>query len=51
MVSIYIIVVGVISLISVSLSPETAHSPLRGEGSKVEATELAPGEKVLQVAE
>jgi MFS family permease len=50
MVSIYVIVVAVISLFSAIFSPETAHSPLRGEGVKVEESALAPTENVLQVA-
>jgi MHS family shikimate/dehydroshikimate transporter-like MFS transporter len=50
MVSIYIIVVAVISLISVSFSPETARSPLRGEGAKIEESDLAPNSTAVPVA-
>jgi MHS family shikimate/dehydroshikimate transporter-like MFS transporter len=48
MVSIYIIVVAVISLLSAIFAPETAMSPLRGEGAKIEETELAAKSKVAQ---
>jgi MHS family shikimate/dehydroshikimate transporter-like MFS transporter len=51
MVSIYVIVVAVISLFSAIFAPETAHSPLRGEGVKVEESALAPTAKVAQLVE
>jgi MHS family shikimate/dehydroshikimate transporter-like MFS transporter len=49
MVSIYIIVVAVISLFSAIFAPETAHSPLRGEGVKVEEGTFAPSTKDAQL--
>ncbi|MDQ1597442.1 MAG: transporter, family, shikimate and dehydroshikimate transport protein [Microbacteriaceae bacterium] len=50
MVSIYIIVVAVISLLSAIFAPETAMSPLRGEGVKIEETELSAKSRVAQPA-
>jgi hypothetical protein len=41
----------VISLFSAIFAPETAHSPLRGEGVKVEESALAPTAKVAQLVE
>jgi MFS family permease len=50
MVSIYIIVVALISLLSAIFAPETAMRPLRGEGVKIEASELASNAKIVTVA-
>jgi MHS family shikimate/dehydroshikimate transporter-like MFS transporter len=50
MVSIYIIVVAAISLLSAIFAPETAKSPLRGEGVKIEESELASNAKTVTVA-
>jgi MHS family shikimate/dehydroshikimate transporter-like MFS transporter len=51
MVSIYIIVLALISLFTAIFSPETAKSPLRGEGVKIEETELAQTRYSVSVAE
>jgi hypothetical protein len=51
MVSIYIIVVAAISLLSAIFAPETAMSPLRGEGVKIEETQRAEARNTVSVAE